>query len=446
MWHDAMIGINPKGGMNSEMWVDYYLNNIMPLFPEAQDVPGKRVLIKTDSGPGRNDEAFLAGARASGFIHYAGLPNGTTVGQECDQVFGYFKQITSRNLDTLYRARQVLNGEGAALTSNDVGYSVYGGTVTLDDGTEVVLESAFDMAFTPELIKRAYKKCGYCPATRNALDSNQIRHEIVMDEEGEVDDEADPYGRLLSLIEERNHEACAFLTMAGYDATLLRRSVRRVTANQTRGRAATVTEPNTRERQDALTEVSTAGQFFQVTGGGGPGNSSDVLIARARKRILVDSEKLQKKKEAYETFATIEAEGRAILESSKPFAQWTVPDLRAVLRWKQGLTPPSDEKVYAMNKPPLKTLYATKYAEIDPVPMQWTDGMEVELQRLKTGEIDLYMHTELKRAFEREDEYLLRKMGVIGRSRRKQELIALLLSSLEDEEEKSDLVADLNDA
>mmetsp|Transcript_26075 Transcript_26075/g.43490 ORF Transcript_26075/g.43490 Transcript_26075/m.43490 type:complete len:126 (+) Transcript_26075:178-555(+) len=53
MWHDAMIGINPKGGMNSEMWVDYYLNNIMPLFPEAQDVPGKRVLIKTDSGPGR---------------------------------------------------------------------------------------------------------------------------------------------------------------------------------------------------------------------------------------------------------------------------------------------------------------------------------------------------------------------------------------------------------
>ena len=39
-----------------------------PLFPDAQDAKGKRVIMKVDSGPGRIELGFLAEARTLGFI------------------------------------------------------------------------------------------------------------------------------------------------------------------------------------------------------------------------------------------------------------------------------------------------------------------------------------------------------------------------------------------
>jgi hypothetical protein len=38
------------------------------LFLDAQDVSGKRVIMKVDSGPGRLELGFLAEARTLGFI------------------------------------------------------------------------------------------------------------------------------------------------------------------------------------------------------------------------------------------------------------------------------------------------------------------------------------------------------------------------------------------
>ena len=63
----------------------------MRFFPDAEDITGKTVIIKDDSGPGRMKLGFLAEARTLGFTIYPGVPNTTAVTQETDQRYGPFK-------------------------------------------------------------------------------------------------------------------------------------------------------------------------------------------------------------------------------------------------------------------------------------------------------------------------------------------------------------------
>jgi hypothetical protein len=55
----CMIGLNEKGGMNNEEFDKYIDNSIVPLYPNLEDMLGKRVLLKVDSGPGRNGRDLL---------------------------------------------------------------------------------------------------------------------------------------------------------------------------------------------------------------------------------------------------------------------------------------------------------------------------------------------------------------------------------------------------
>jgi hypothetical protein len=57
---DVTIGMNEKTGMTSEELDKYIDNSILPLYPDIEDVPGKRLLIKLDSGPGRTNVTMLA--------------------------------------------------------------------------------------------------------------------------------------------------------------------------------------------------------------------------------------------------------------------------------------------------------------------------------------------------------------------------------------------------
>jgi hypothetical protein len=58
-----MIGLNEKDGMNNQEFDKYINNSIVPLYPDLEDTPGKRVLLKVDSGPGRNGRDLLNKAR-----------------------------------------------------------------------------------------------------------------------------------------------------------------------------------------------------------------------------------------------------------------------------------------------------------------------------------------------------------------------------------------------
>ncbi len=59
----ATIGMNKKGGMNDDEFNKNINNSIVSLFPNLEDVSGKRVFLKVDSGPGRNGTALLLKAR-----------------------------------------------------------------------------------------------------------------------------------------------------------------------------------------------------------------------------------------------------------------------------------------------------------------------------------------------------------------------------------------------
>ena len=69
--------MNEKGGMDDDEFV--------PLYPNAKNKPGQRVIIKVDSGPGRTNLKLLAKLRMLGFILYPCVPNTTHVTQETDQ-------------------------------------------------------------------------------------------------------------------------------------------------------------------------------------------------------------------------------------------------------------------------------------------------------------------------------------------------------------------------
>ena len=46
------FGQNETGGMDEVEFEKYLLNSIVPLYPDAMNMPGHRVILKVDSGPG----------------------------------------------------------------------------------------------------------------------------------------------------------------------------------------------------------------------------------------------------------------------------------------------------------------------------------------------------------------------------------------------------------
>jgi len=52
------IGMNEKGRMDDVEFRQYFLNRIVPLYPDSNDVNGKRVTVKLDSRPRRLQEYF----------------------------------------------------------------------------------------------------------------------------------------------------------------------------------------------------------------------------------------------------------------------------------------------------------------------------------------------------------------------------------------------------
>jgi len=79
------FGMNAKGGMDDCEFEKYNLNSLIPLYPDAKDVAGFRVMIKADSGPGRNATSLLTKLQMLGFTLYPGVPNITSVTQETNQ-------------------------------------------------------------------------------------------------------------------------------------------------------------------------------------------------------------------------------------------------------------------------------------------------------------------------------------------------------------------------
>jgi hypothetical protein len=64
------FGINVRAGMNAIELEKYVKNSILPLYPDIQDYPGKRVLLKLDSGLGRLNVEMLADLRLQVMVQH----------------------------------------------------------------------------------------------------------------------------------------------------------------------------------------------------------------------------------------------------------------------------------------------------------------------------------------------------------------------------------------
>jgi hypothetical protein len=102
------FGFNEKGGMDNKEFSRYLLDLTSRLYPDRADVPGQRVLVKVDSGPGRNCKELKALLRTEGIYLHMGVPNGTAAHQETDQKsnYGTFKPCLCQNRNQLFSYRQ----------------------------------------------------------------------------------------------------------------------------------------------------------------------------------------------------------------------------------------------------------------------------------------------------------------------------------------------------
>ena len=96
------VGMNARGGMDDVEFNEYLSYSLIPLYPGAEYIKGKRVLFKLDSGPGRLVTKLLDRLRLLGFVLYPGVPNTTAVSQENDRNYGPFKTAFKIILDKIF--------------------------------------------------------------------------------------------------------------------------------------------------------------------------------------------------------------------------------------------------------------------------------------------------------------------------------------------------------
>jgi hypothetical protein len=401
-------------------------------------------------GPGRSSVDFLARTHVAGALFDNGLPNGTEVTQEMDQLFSEFKRMLYSNRDLLLAARRSRSQDGyttGPLSPCDAAACVFGGVIDLEDGSTLTLVNAYEMAFTPEKIKSAWSKCGYVPATRNGLKSDAVRFEVEDCIDVEIGEDMDPQAVLLEYLEKDNHEVVAKLEEKGYKlAKEGKRFIKRLSVEQIQGREAVRTAPNTRERQDALAKAHRAGQYFHIMNGGGVLNCADLLIGLERKEMAKKADEMRKEKEAILKSSLVLEEAQAVL--LKPESSWLRPDF--ILAIKSKIAEHSNDvpkggwsKILVKD---MKELWITRFKALPGIVVnQWDDEKETELRRLSSGQINSVQETAVYgRSLEKNEQsviYRFKAMGPESQQRILQECKAYLRSSrmVDPEEEEASI-------
>eukprot|EP00956_Cyclotella_meneghiniana_P009718 scaffold13462_cov36-Cyclotella_meneghiniana.AAC.2 len=272
--------------MNNVEFDSYLDNGIYPLYPDMEDVPGKRVCGKVDSGPGREFYEMLCKARFCGLYLFPSLPNATSVSQETDQNYGLFKSIVRRNLEDVsteaFEQRKEIE-LGASL----MGLICFGGS---HDDTGVICRSAVDEGFSEERNNDSWNKIGAAECngiTMKCLESKKVRHDGT--------DKDNPNYDMYQDIQSKNSYSTRQLTVMGYKGQLLQATFKedKIKAKQ----SSTVTVENTRERQEALLQAKTHGAKFHVTGGN-HATADDLFISAKLANKSAQTKKLEKDKAA----------------------------------------------------------------------------------------------------------------------------------------------------
>ena len=382
------VAFSENGSVDKDIFKAWYREVICILYPDIQDVSGRRVLVKSDGGPRRTNLEYLAESNLDGLVHYPGLPNGTLF-QELENVFSFTKSIMEENRSRVFDKNYELDGAKAKVQFEDISYILFGGRKEFRDGSHLTLRNAYALSLNEEHLTSAQKKCGYVPATRIALTSGKLRHELVIDSNGDVDQDSNDLGiaHMLLKLEKENHEAVRRLQLKGYSlATILKRDLERNDRQSEQAFQETITIPGTTAHQRQLMEASTQGKHFQVSNGGAPMNSDDCLIAAEMKSYEREKIDLSKKKKAVKAQRKLKVCASTV--QGDDYLKWGVNALKAKIR----MTDPSVKTtVFAgLKKGDLQELWRNKYSTMNPATEQyrWTVADEKRLSLISKGKVE----------------------------------------------------------
>ena len=378
------------------------------------------MIIKSDSGPGRDNNGYKFLSHVEGVSHYPGLPNGTLF-QEMDQVFGLLKTRMDNSRRDIFNQRFQLDGQSARVGLADIPEILFGGDVISRDGQHVLhLPNNFEQCLDAEHMESAIRKCGYVPATRIALESGKLRQEldIIYDESREeTSEDRTSCRRLLLSIEKQNHEMVEDLVEKGYKlAGTLKRTLKRNSSFANTTTSTTVTRPGTTARQRALMKASTAGTFYRVTDGGGPTNCTDCLLAAEMKQFEKEGKILEKAKESVMEMRGVQEVALAVVAGSGDDpSKWKVPQLRAMILSKE---PELKTTLQAWRRPKLLEEWTNqyKYMPSSNPTQRWTKRDEKNLQRIKNNDIGAIEKTGIyRRALQDRTDFLHQKVENIDK-------------------------------
>ena len=338
------FGTNEKGGMDADAFRDYLQKNILPLYPDAADVPSKRVIIKCDGGPGRLDWATLVDLRLKGFYLYPTVPNATHVMQELDISYGLFKTMQRKNAQVLMDER-VNAGKPGRLSKNDLGVMINGRMCGTDDDD---LPSPFHTAFSKENNLSAWNKVGACPLNRNAIKHPSVGKIVVSSENDDNVPSKLPIesplfqlyvetvtkeGNLLEL-ERINAQCVDNLLSVGWKAEVLRRKAPRKT-NLQKAMELAKTKSSEQIIIDLAGSSRSHSNLFVKTGGGAL-NSNEALQAGAL--VLKRTKRVKERKEFKSKVAAFKRQqlGQDILTLKKEDEKHTVQELTNLVKWKMN--------------------------------------------------------------------------------------------------------------
>ena len=373
------IGMNAKGGMDDEEFSKYVTNSLIPLYPNAADVPGKRVMLKVDSGPGRLGAELLARMRLLGFYMYPGVPNTTSVSQETDRNYGPFKTQFRKNLYAVVDAR-VQKEMSLSFAPWIVGLVVFGG---MDPKSLYVIETcAFSVGFSNEQCLNAWAKIGAVPLTRACLDDPKVRREI-----GDGDAE---YDMKMILIQDANDVAVHMLTELGFkSAVLLKGKIKEVKKVQS------VTKPNSQERVEALAKSSTHGGKFHCTNGMHV-TTDDMfrsMMIPQREKEIADMSEVKKNRLKWREN---EQKGQALLASGMESCRYRNDEYQILLAWYQVPNQTIKEQYKYILAKKMWWQRIVRDGVLPPAYQQWTQEDEANFVELSKKEIDM-KHTALGR-------------------------------------------------
>jgi hypothetical protein len=118
------FGKNEKGGMSEDEFDKYMTSSVLPLFPNDSDIIVKRVLLKMNMGPGRNNDDLLFKLKLHGFYLLPSVPNAMHLMQEMDAWLGEFKRGFYNNLDLVIISH--LTNKAIPTVESLVGLLVFG--------------------------------------------------------------------------------------------------------------------------------------------------------------------------------------------------------------------------------------------------------------------------------------------------------------------------------